>query len=150
MLGWYSLWIVKNKCVCRIAWQNDTMKTCWWNFNYNVKKYIRILWNAMKYIDTYYKHIEVHHKYTINTFNYIQIYYKYIQNIEIHHKYIYTHSNIIWIHSNVFKYTMNTFQYIQINYRYYKNTQILSNPLKYIGIYNKYIISSFEIHWNIP
>jgi hypothetical protein len=53
-----------------------------------------------------YRHIEIHHKYIISAFKYIQIYYAYIQ---IHHKYI-----------------VSTLKYIQIHYEY---IQIHSNIL---------------------
>jgi hypothetical protein len=44
----------------------------------NTSKYFQTHWNALKYIEIYYKYIEIHHKYIINTFKCIQIHYKFI------------------------------------------------------------------------
>jgi hypothetical protein len=101
--------------------KNITMRMWWWNSNYivnntfkyiqihsniqwihsnifkytlNTFKYTQILSNTSKYIFTYYKYIEIHHKCTTSTLKYIKIYYKYIKihsyalkDIEIYYKY---------------------------------------------------------------
>jgi hypothetical protein len=79
-----------------------------------------------------FKHIEIHHKYTINTFKYT------MHTFKTTIKYV---INTFKYTMNTFKYTMNTFKCIQIYSKYsntFKHTQMLSNTLKYI-----------EIHWKI-
>ena len=39
---------------------NITMWIWWWDFNYNVNKYIQILLNTLKYTKIYFKNLKIH------------------------------------------------------------------------------------------
>jgi hypothetical protein len=52
----------------------------------NTFKYIQVHSNTLKYIDIYYKYIEIYHKCTINTLKYIHIFSNTLKDIEIHYK----------------------------------------------------------------
>jgi hypothetical protein len=83
MLGRESLYRVKKKCVGRCVWQKLYNENVMVKFQLQCRE---IHSNTLKYIETFYKcieieyrHIEIHHKCIICTFKYIQIYYAYIQ-----------------------------------------------------------------------